>query len=188
MSDDEPKQHLEPLVADSTPAKYTEEQRELALTTLARFNGNATRASKALGGYPERQTLRKWKKLHHARYLELQQEVIPQIRAAQAERAAELARKEATVEEEALALLRDNLVKLDPRDLGGALRNVATSKGINLTHMDKLQAPPERPADNANNLVEAIAKLERMGVITVAGKEPDVQVPDAEIVEEPDER
>lgn len=184
MSENEPKTNLEPLVPDEMKLKHSQEEVELALLTLARYNGSARKASRALGGKPTDATIRSWRKKFHPRYLELQQEVIPQIRAAQAERAAELARKEATVEEEALALLRGNLTKLDPRDLGGALRNVTVAKGINLTHMDKLQAPPERPADNASNLVEAIAKLERMGVITVAGKEPPVDVEDADVVEE----
>lgn len=165
------------LRSQSSRSPYTDAEVELGLTQLARNSGNAAKTSRELK-VPE-STLKLWRKNNQPRYLEIQEQVIPQIRAKVAERAAEIADQAAEVEEEALALLRAKLPDMDARDVSGAMRNISTTKGISLTHLNTYQAPPN-DGRNSSGIEEVFKGLERLGLLA----KPDQVDAKAEVIED----
>lgn len=159
--------------------KYGDEDIELGLTVLARHDGKATAASRDCN-IPGN-TLRQWRTKFPERYLEIQRELIPEIRARVSERALEIAEKAADVEKDALAKLHEELPNLEGRELANALRNVSTTKGISLTHANNFQAPPEQPREQTD-IAAVIAGLQRLGIAKVVKAEQE-PVLDAEVVD-----
>lgn len=170
-------------ITEGNPNQASEEKIELGLNVLARHSGNARQAF-AECGIPA-STLRGWQRRYHERYVEIQEEVVPLIRAAAADRALQIAEQAADAEEEALGRLRAALPDLEGRDLANALRNISTTKGISLTHADKFQSPAAKPQEQLDPAA-ILAGLQRLGVAKVvdstATEEP---LPlDAEVVHE----
>lgn len=167
----------------SANSVYSDEDIELGLTLLARHDGNAKAAARNCK--ISAATLRRWRSVHPERYLEIQREVIPEIRARVSERALEIAEKAADVEQDALAKLHEELPNLEGRELANALRNVSTTKGISLTHANNFQAPPEAPKE-ATDIAAVIAGLQRLGIAKVVQAEQGEaeKVLDAEVVED----
>lgn len=162
-------------------AVYSDEEIEHALTTLARHSGNAEAAAREL---PQvRNTLDKWRKVYADRYREIQEQVIPEIRARVAERQAELAEKLADAEELALAETVAALPDLEARDKAGALRNISTSKGITLTHLQAYQAPPPDPT--AGSVADVFERLGKLGLLAKPVEAEATEEPvEAEVIPE----
>lgn len=152
---------------------------EVGLTTLAACDGNCSKAARQTGFSAA--TLARWRTKHHERYLELQEELVPQVRARVAERSLQIAGKAADLEDEALDKLRDQLGDLEGRELSNALRNISTTKGISLTHANNFQSPPEQPKEQTD-IAAVIAGLQRLGVAKVVEAEQEPAI-DAEVVD-----
>lgn len=163
-------------------SRSSEEDIELGLTCLARNSGNFSKASRECD--IPRQTLQGWAKKFHERYLEIQEEVVPLIRARTAERALQIAEQAADLESKALTQLEGELPNLEGRDLANALRNVSTTKGISLTHANNFQSPAERPQEQLDPAA-ILAGLQRLGVATLVDSTATEEPPaDAEVVQE----
>lgn len=117
---------------------YTREEVERGLIALAYANGNSRHAARMLkdtGMHIEHTVLWRWKNENHADlYKELQERVLPDIRAAAAEKHMAQAEREIEVSREALERLAGKLDELPARDLPGAVRNLDTGAAI---HRDK---------------------------------------------------
>lgn len=133
---------LEPAKTRRPMHTYDEEHIVAGLTELALCGGNAKITTQRLAdkGYDiPRSTLDMWKRQTHPdRYVEIQQTLAPQIAEKIAAQAEEFAIDSATVEAEALAILRDKLSSMDAKDVAAALRNITTSKSLNV---DKIASP-----------------------------------------------
>jgi hypothetical protein len=122
-------------------ARFNEAEVDRGLVALAIASGNARRASKALaeqGMKVSPQALRDWRHTRYPdRYAELQQRVLPEIRAHTAELHADLAERQVV----AAGCLLDDLMKrivneekMELRDQSAAIRNLDVGAGI---HTDK---------------------------------------------------
>jgi transposase-like protein len=169
-------------LAKGSMTNYTDEEIELGMATLARFNGNKRRASKECG-IPDT-TLTRWRDRYPERYQELEEELVPIVRARVAERSLQIAEQAADIEAETLELLRGKLAGMDGRDLSNTLRNTSTTKGIALTHANNFQSPPAKLTEPTDPLA-ILAGLQRLGVIEGKAEElpEDKQIEDAEVVD-----
>lgn len=159
--------------------KATDAEIEAALIALARNSGNQRRTGRELG--LAHQTIATWRKDHAERYAEIQQQVIPEIRARVAERQAEIAEELADAEQKALRETVASLPELDHRDKANALRSISTSKGITLQHLNAYQAPPADP--NAGSVSEVFDKLAKHGLLVRPVEAEAEDVMDAQVVE-----
>jgi transposase-like protein len=123
-------------VKTRTRSRYSPEERERGLTTLI-LAGSSPKASK-LTGIPEA-TLKAWRRDHHERYEQLQDELEPRIVkkiAAEAESLVlRIADREAKILE---SFTDDEIMSLDPKDKAATLRNLSTSKAL---QVDKVSSP-----------------------------------------------
>lgn len=155
-------------------SKYTEAEIREGLTVLALCSGNYRRAGRELrerGVQIPDDTLRKWKDhTHKGSYQQIVEQELPQVYAAIAERCEDLALEQAEVEAVALEKLRQDLPSMDGRDVSNALRNLATSKAINI---DKASVVRGRPTEirEDRTLVEVARSLNQYaGVVKVTGE------------------
>lgn len=91
---------------------YTPEEIDHGLTALVLAHGNSRRAAAhlAASGLPiSRNTLKQWPTIHKDRYLEIQEQRLPELRARMAERNEDLAVQYVDVEHQATRLLMDRL-------------------------------------------------------------------------------
>lgn len=169
------------------PAHYDDPNNErviLGLTMLARHGGNASAASRECD--IKSSTLSSWKKKHSDKYLEIQEEELPKIRAHAAELALASVERAHEIEMKALEKIDKALDagEFDARDLANLSRSVSTTKGINYTHADKFHAEPKKNEEPKgwDEMQAALGFLARSGVLKVANEPPPVL--DAEVVEE----
>lgn len=158
--------------------KWTQQEIEKCLHVLAWENGSAIRSipiiEEQFGISVPKPTLISWKnQLHRDRYHQIREEVIPKIRARAAESAMSLAEEQAEVSAQILHRIRDELPEIPARDLAGALRNVETSKAINLDKHQVLTGAPTSVVEH-RSLRDLVHGLEKRGVI---------RIQDAEVVE-----
>jgi hypothetical protein len=117
-------------------SRYSEEEIEHGLLEVALCRGNTRRAArqlKAQGITIPRPTLETWAtRLHGQRYEQIQERVRPMIHQRMAEQSEELAQAYAEAEHEALVHLRQKLPDMRASDAGGAVRDLATSRGISV--------------------------------------------------------
>jgi transposase-like protein len=139
---------------------YSPEERERGLTTLI-LAGSSLKAS-AITGIPHT-TLRDWKHEHSDQYERLQTELEPRIVKKIAAEAESLVLKIADREAKILESFTDAQIQsLDPKDKAATLRNLSTSKALQI---DKLSSPlRERPshvqqARDLDQVVHAMARL-----------------------------
>ena len=119
-------------------SRYSSSEVDRGLVALALCDGSSRRAEKLLADQGERiseSTLRRWREDQYAdRYLELRAKALPRLNALAADRHAELATRASELNLRMLDRLDDVYEQIEPRDLPGAARNVATVAGI---HEDK---------------------------------------------------
>ena len=157
----------------------TDAEIESALIALARNSGNIRRTAREIG--MPHGSLARWRRHYAERYAEIQQQVIPEIRARVAERQAEIAEELVDAEQKALRETVASLPELDHRDKANALRSISTSKGITLQHLNAYQAPPADP--NAGSVSEVFDKLAKHGLLVKPVEAEAEDVTDAQVVE-----
>lgn len=141
----------------STPAVYTMEQRIQGLVTLARFNGNASRASQECG-IPER-TLRDWKDAPD--YEATRQRFQDTIEAEFVKQSREITLLEMEVErkaaERALWVLENEPHRLRGTDAASMAQQMAKAKGQNIDKVLSLTGrPKEIVQHDFGKIVEAL--------------------------------
>lgn len=118
---------------------YGAEDRERGLQVLVMEGGNAQRAHDKLtaAGYDiPRRTLDEWRRQHADRYAELQLTLRPKLEDKIAAESEALIVAIGEKEREIVHLL--DPAQLPPKELAGALRNLSTSKAL---QVDKIQGP-----------------------------------------------
>ena len=147
--------------------RYTDQEVERGLTALALASGNSKRAEAALaetGLKVSAATLRGWKtRTYPKQYATVREEILPAIREQLAEQHTELAGSLANLATKISARLEENYDKLEPRDLPGALRNVATSSAIHTDKASQLRQEPTSVIVHDHGY--AIAQLRRKGLV-----------------------
>lgn len=141
----------------------TIEDVEAALTLLARNGGNTALTHRQLeeaGQLIPQQTLHDWMSRRHVdRYREIQTQLAPQIEQAAINSAREIITVAAQKEAQLLEALDPS--QLSAKDIAGALRNVTTTKALNI---DKALLPlTGRPSSfsanlNPDDIAESLAK------------------------------
>lgn len=120
--------------------RFTDEQRELGMRTLALNSGRTQKTAEMLPFDIAPTTLAGWK--GKPRYAELQAEVRKHIAGEMAEESDALARRHAEGERMAVDLLIEKLSEIDPKDLPNAVRNLATSRAISIDKGAQLRGEP----------------------------------------------
>lgn len=126
------------------PAKrrsYSLEDREAGLAALVLQAGSSTKAHQALkqqGLDVPQQTLDSWKTQHAERYAELQAHLAPKVADKIAAGAERLALMIEEAESKLIASMMDDLESMDAKEKAAALRNLSTSKAL---QVDKLSSP-----------------------------------------------
>ena len=119
-------------------SRFSSIEVDRGLVALALCDGSSRRAERLLTDQGQRiseSTLRRWREDQYPdRYLELRAKALPRLNALAADRHAELATRASELNLRMLDRLDDVYEQIDPRDLAGAARNVATVAGI---HEDK---------------------------------------------------
>jgi hypothetical protein len=120
--------------------KYTEQEVEEALSVLA-VVGNDAEASRRTG--IPKATLCNWRNnVHATRYDEIRAEVLPKIREALAAQAEQAAQEQGYAAQLLLAKLVEEIPNMKPGEVAGALRNLETSKAINIDKSQLLRGQP----------------------------------------------
>jgi len=171
------------LIQQGKKTRYTREEKERALITLAYNNGNTAQTARDLeqdGFKLDPSTIYYWsRKSEIALYKEIQEECLPAIRQRAAERHMEAAEASMDASAEVLQRLRGQINEIPARDLPGALRNIDTSTGI---HRDKA-----RELRGEANLITTTDKRDLKQVLRALkgkGLGANVEVIDAQVVEE----
>lgn len=164
-----------PLETRGANAGYTAEDIDSALTVVALYGGRTSLAAEALAEHGQpipQQTLSRWKNHPDGRYDRVCTEVAPRI----GERAAQLAEavvlQASELEAELLKQIRDNRRDIKPSELAGALRNVTTTKALN---MDKVVNPlRNRPSTitehrDAHNILDELSNI--LGTVNTTAEE-----------------
>lgn len=158
--------------------RHSSEEIERGLLEVAVANGNVRRAAQALaedGIEVGKSTLERWyKHAHRDRYLQIQAEVLPRVRAQAAEQHMDLAERGMQVEHRILSKLEQEVEEIPSRDLAGAARNVATGAAI---HTDKASVLRGEPTliTARHDVSEVVRALRAKGV--------DLDVIDADAIE-----
>lgn len=132
-------------IGASTKRSYTEAEVEKGLQVLALCNGNRRLAAKQLeddGAPIPADTLRYWMENRPDDYDRIKARVLPAMQEMIAEGTEAIALKLIDLEAKAIEQLDDKIAELKPAEAAGALRNISTSKGINV---DKAQLLRGRP-------------------------------------------
>jgi transposase-like protein len=115
---------------------YSDEEKRSALTALILAGGNSEKVGPQIGITPD--LLRKWRTADPGLYEELRTELAPQVAERIASDAEEFARDLMNVERALAAKVLEGLDDLKPSEAAGALRNISTSKAL---QVDKLSSP-----------------------------------------------
>lgn len=152
-------------------SKWTEPEIEIALRTLAMNSGNlrATERQLAANDFPvPYSTLRRWAgELHATRYQEIKKRVVPELQAIIAERCEELALSATALESQMMRELVGKTDDMNGRDLSTALRNVSTTKGINVDKARIMRDQPTEIPSEDRSMREIVRGLERFGLVKV---------------------
>jgi hypothetical protein len=132
---------------------YTQADRDKGMLALILAGGNQRKAAKELaeqGEHFPHQTLAFWRRNYPERYSELEQKEAPPLALRLAEsfenRALALNRLEGKMQER----LESHIHLVHPRELAGAVRNVATAKAINTDKAALLRGQPTEIIKNQN--------------------------------------
>lgn len=173
------------------PSEYTLEDTELALRTLAltgtRFEQALQLLKEHAHDHPRlrklpKSTLQYWARKRHAdRFEEIRTEVSRQVADRVANQAEEIALRAGELELELLEELQARKKGLESKDIASALRNVTTTKSLNI---DKVASPlRERPTvihqdRTADDILQALKALEPNLIIDSTAEEiPNTQQP-----------
>jgi hypothetical protein len=155
------------------------------LVEVALCGGNthlAYRNLKAQGIEIPRRTLYSWATENQVeRYQRLRVELAPRIAAkiaAECEDTAELAGR---VERGMLAQFEKDYSKLEPRDQAGAIRNVSTTKGINIDKAALLRGQPTEIVGHRHDVGELWSEFAAMFPSVVVEAEAE-EITDADVV------
>lgn len=151
---------------DTHPQRYSETERDQALLVLARHNGNAYKAVAELAEYleprgkrvPSDQTLYDWRDKHAKRYLELREEVGPELEREAVATYREIAINGAHGQLEAIEQARQDLKKGRVKDAGALARNLGVANGVAI---DKLLLLTNRPTQRVETM-DANAYLDKL--------------------------
>lgn len=158
------------------------EEIERGLVEVAAANGNVRAASKALaeqGVKVPKTTLHRWATDTHAdRYLQIQAELMPRIRARAAEQHMELADRGMQLEHKVLEKLDSEVDEIPARDLPGAARNIATGAAIHTDKASVLRGEPTQILAR-HDIAEVTRSLRAKGI--------ELEVVDAGAVEVEDQ-
>jgi hypothetical protein len=141
----------------------------------------ASRNLRAAGTPVPFQTLHQWAtKTQTERHQQLRAELVPRIHAkiaAECEDTAELAGQ---LERQMIVKLAKDYKELAPRDQAGAIRNVSTTKAINVDKAAPFRGQPTEIVEHRQDVSELWAEFEAMfpGVVNGEG----VEITDAEVV------
>jgi hypothetical protein len=165
---------------------YTLEQIEAGLTELAIWHGNVRQAERTLaerGLEIPKSTLQDWKTIHADRLAELQEQIVPQVRAKLAEVHEVISMRAGELTLKGLDRFGDELSKLEARDLAAAIRNISTTGAIAVDKASLLRGMPTeiRQTDSAE---EILKRLEQKHPGMFVSKQADADIPEAEVVEE----
>jgi transposase-like protein len=115
---------------------YSDEEKRSALTALILAGGNSEKVGPQLG--ISASTLREWRSEDPGLYEELRTDLAPKVAERIASDAEEFARDLMNVERALAAKVLEGLDDLKPSEAAGALRNISTSKAL---QVDKLSSP-----------------------------------------------
>lgn len=142
-------------------------QRQRAFLALALAGGNAARAAAGLD-VGER-SLQRWRRSHAEEYERVRRELAPQLEAVAVseayERVLELGRLEALVAAKLEAAVEAG--EIPARDLPGALRNITTSKAINVDKILALSGRPTQVVEH-RSATDIVRRLAALGAVTDA--------------------
>ena len=162
-------------------SQHSNEEIERGLLAVAVANGNTRRAQQALaveGLDLPRSTLHRWQMETHAeRYIQIQADVLPKIRAQAAEQHMELAERGMAVEQKLLDKLEEEVNEIPSRDLAGAARNVATGTAIHTDKAGILRGEPSVIV--SRGMHEIVRSLKAKGIVI------EVEAEEVEIEENP---
>lgn len=171
---------------EATRSHYTAEEIELGLTEVAHCLGNTRRAAKSLEGQRmkiPRSTLRYWKDtLHRDRFLAIWKQELPRIQQRIAQRSEELADAEADLEWDAIDRVREELRNMSPKDAAGALRNIATARGISVDKARVSRGDPTQVVEHRRSPEEILRKLVAKGIVVLEGEAEELPSVHAEVV------
>lgn len=149
--------------------RYTEEDIERGLQALIAAGCSYRRAAEMVGIPAE--TLLGWRKHRFKdRYEQMREELAPKIRQRIAQQAEDLALVLAEKELEGIASI--DFSALAHRDRAGALRNITTSKGINLDKVAVLRQLPTAVIEH-RQAGDILKKWAELGVIEGSARERD---------------
>ena len=163
---------------------YTEEQIDRALVEVALCAGNthaAHRNLRALGFEVPRATLYEWiTRTQAERYQRVRVELAPRIAAKIAAECEDTAEVAGALERNMIAKLAKDYDKLAPRDQAGALRNVSTTKAINIDKAALMRGQPTEIVEHRHDVAELWAEFEVMFPSVVKGEA--IEITDADVV------
>ena len=168
--------------------RYSEEEIERGLNEVALCAGNTHRAHRQLedrGLQIPRPTLEKWTSRQHVeRYERIREQVLPRIHAKLAAESEDLARAYAEAEHATLERFREELPNLRAHEAAGAVRNLATSRGISTDKANLLRNRPtavveHRQAEDIIRRLQAVGVLEEDELIEGTVEEEPAELPPA---------
>lgn len=164
---------------------YNTEEVEAGLIALAGWRGNARRASAELAERGIRipwRTLYDWRRTHADRLEELEQQVLPQIRARLARDQEAIASQAARATLKLIQRVEQKADQIEPRDLPGAVRNMEVTSATAIDKHSILHGLPSeiRQTDSAEDILKRLASKHPSMFIDSTAEE----IPDAEVVEE----
>jgi hypothetical protein len=164
---------------------YTEAEIRLGLTEVALCSGNTRLAAGRLkdAGKPiPRSTLEQWARTRPEQYEEVVREILPRVNEVVAAECISVARLAADAEVETLKRYHEVLPQLPARDVPGALRNVSTTKGINIQRARELRGEPTVIRHEKQSATELWAEFTAMFPSVVGGEAieipAEIQAPD----------
>ncbi len=145
---------------------FTEVEIERGLVAMALNSGNSRRARAALkaqGLEISHQTLHKWTTSRADHYERVRREVLPRIKDAAQEMHMDLAARAASIEQQFLDRIENELPEIPARDLPGGLRNVSTTSGIHTDKARDLRGDPTSVIEH-RSFEQLVAAMRAKGI------------------------
>lgn len=134
---------------------------------MALCDGNTRKASERLalrGAEIPYRTLQEWKTSRASRYADIRERTLAQVHERMAAECEALVEAEAKVEWDLVKHLGGNIEELNPKDAAGAIRNMATARGINTDKRAVLRGQPTEIVEH-RNADDLLRRLQSMGII-----------------------
>lgn len=164
---------------EKTTGKYSPEEVERGLQAMVAL-ASAPKAAQATG-IPAR-TLQDWKaKRYRTRYLEIRNEVAPQIQAEMAAEAEDLARRYAQLEHNTIDDIERDWDNLKTIDKMAAARSWTVSRGISIDKANILRGLPTQRIEHS--IDDTTARLIRLGINVIDGDTTEQEPTDAQLAD-----